>query len=485
MQGTLPTPTSAQMPSVIDDGQYIARRVSEVAARHRAEEQESHARKVRIETWKREADRKEREAKSDTAAAFLAYVKMRDFSPESKHLMLAAMSATCGADQLTDAPDWKMAIWLGGGDGEDIARIEPLPSDGREKRTLAQSWKRAWDAFNAEQKADKFDAITRQPGTKDFSTGKNKTSMMHVRFVQHLVEIERTAKSFRGVRRFERFERAAQIVVERLRRECERPGEMPAEPRKPRLKQPDTPALCRLRLADELRRVVEKHIKQALAAGAGSDDVHAMSETAFAELGKAFAAIEPETDAEEPAESSALRLEDPYSVRHLQNAFSTGNEGDTADAAKEKSDAHFEETICENIEENRKAEGVFVVNFEEYPLPENAPENAPETPPEFTLELDPDELAGRLHVRREACNLPLEPDAGDSTETARKSDASPPFDEHDALLNRYDDELKRRAQIHVAHGKTLKDARREAFAEVGSPDVWAKQHAPGAEVQHE
>jgi hypothetical protein len=103
---------------------------------------------------------------------------------------------------------------------------------------------------------------------------------------------------------------------------------------------------------------------------------------------------------------------------------------------------------------------------------------------DLTYELDPDELAEREAIRLEGCNA-LEPDTGDSTETARKSDASPPIDEHDALLNRYDDELKRRAQIHVAHGKTLKDARREAFAEVGSPDVWAKQHAPGAEVQHE
>jgi hypothetical protein len=156
-----------------------------------------------------------------------------------------------------------------------------------------------------------------------------------------------------------------------------------------------------------------------------------MSETAFAELGKAFAAIEPETETDiETVASSALSLEDPYSIRHLQNAFSTGNEGDTADAAKEKSDAHFEETICENIEENREVEGVVLFKIEEYPLPENAPE----TPPEFILELDPDEpdepdeltyefddndlddddlaiiAAERAAIQDEANGLPLEPD---------------------------------------------------------------------------
>lgn len=351
-----------------EDALYMARRAAEVAAQLRTEDENSHARKTRLETWEREADRKEREAKSDTAASLAAYVRACGFSPESERLLLVAMAATRGADRLVSAPDWMMGVWLDGGTEEDVRQIEQLPGRSKEKRALAQAWTRAWKAFDNEQRRAGFNAITRQHGTKKWRTGKNQASQLYTHFVQHLVEIEREARLMRGVRRFERFDRAARQALERIRREHPRPTDFPSEPRKRRIKQPDTPALCQYRLVDKVQELAKEEIKRALAAGAQTEDLHAMLESAFAALGDVFAATAP-TDAEsEPEQSSALPLEDLVSIKRSSNSPS-------GEASDKKSDTHFENTVCENIKGNRKSDAVSVFNFEDTSRVEAQPDN--------------------------------------------------------------------------------------------------------------
>lgn len=351
-----------------EDALYMARRAAEVAAQLRTEDENSHTCKTRLETWEREANRKEREAKSDTAASLAAYVRACGFSPESERLLLVAMAATRGADRLVSAPDWMMGVWLDGGTEEDVRQIEQLPGRSKEKRALAQAWTRAWKAFDNEQRRAGFNAITRQHGTKKWRTGKNQASQLYTHFVQHLVEIEREARLMRGARRFERFDRAARQAVERIRREHPRPTDFPPEPRKRRMKQPDTPALCRLRLVEDVRELAEGHIKRALAAGAQPEDMHAMFESAFAALGDVFAIAAPTDTDIEPEQPSALPLEDLISIKRSSNSPSS-------EASDKKSDPHFENTVCENIEENRKSDAVSVFNFEDTSRVEAQPSN--------------------------------------------------------------------------------------------------------------
>jgi hypothetical protein len=343
-----------------EDSLYIARRASEVAAQLRTEDENSHAHKTRLETWEHEADRKEREAKSDTAASLAAYVRACGFSPEAERLMLVAMAATRGAGRPVTAPDWMMGVWLDGGTEEDVRRIEQLPAHSTEKRTLAQSWTRAWKPFDEEQRDLGFNAITRQQGTKNWRTGKNKASQLHAHFVQHLVEIEREARLRRGVRRFERFSRAARDVVERVRREHPRPKDFPSEPRRRRMKQPDTPALCCHRLLRKIREAAEDEIKRARATGAQPEDIHAMLESAFEELGGVFAIATPADTADtEPEQSSEPLLEDLDSIKRSSNL-------QTDVVTTGKSEAHFENAVCKNIKEICGTDAEMVVKIDDH-----------------------------------------------------------------------------------------------------------------------
>jgi hypothetical protein len=241
-----------------EDDLYIARRVSELSAKVRNEDASSIERKRRFEAWEREADRHLREMKSDTAESLTAYARACGFSAESERLMLFVMAHTRGADRLTNAPDWMMGLRLAGGTTEDLARIESLRGNATEKRTLAQRWKRAWLAFDAEQERAGFDSIKRQPGTKDFRTGKKHASRLHALFVQHLVEMERIAKSTYKVKRFERFDRAARDVVKAARCEHPRQPEIPREPRKSRINPAPDVATLQMRALRKIGELVDE-----------------------------------------------------------------------------------------------------------------------------------------------------------------------------------------------------------------------------------
>jgi len=362
------------------DYSYLHRAVGELAAKIRQEDEAEPARVRSLEQWKRTADGDARKQKSDTAAAFIAYARACGYSPESERVLLIVMTATGGEDRFACCPDWLMGAHLAGMDAAEVEELRPLPTKAREKRTLAQRWKRAWDEFDLEQKRAGFDSIKRQPGTMNLRTGKGRASEMYALFVQDLVEIEREAKQMRGVRRYERFDHAARTVVHRLKRERPRTLEIPPEPRRTRLKAPETTAMRLNRCVHQIQETVGELVKSELAAGATPDDVHMLAEALFNALGSAFAHAVP-----------SVPLEDLKEYMGLQKSFSE-------DLCEDKSDAPFENEFCENTEEKQEFDPLEVFKFEDLSPTENSPFEQPAEPAP-----DPVELAEAEAIRWEAC----------------------------------------------------------------------------------
>jgi len=383
------------------DYSYLHRRVGDLAAEINREKETEPARARKLQQWERTADDTARKAKSDTAAALAAYVRVCGYSPESERLMLFVMAATRGEDGLTCAPDWMMGAYLDNLDAAEMEALRPLPTKDREKRSLAQKWKRAWDGFNLEQKRARIVAIKRLPGSMNQKTGKGRASEIYALFVQDLVEIEREARGMRGVRRYERFDRAAQIVVERKRGERPHPPEFKPDARRTRLRAPETTATRLNRCLHSVREKIAELIKGEIAAGATPDDVHALAETLLAAVGEVV------------AESAPSSLED---LTLIQGSSKPLNEV----ANDDKSDAHFENTFCENTEENRKTEPFEVFKFED--LDDTPPDASPDA--EMSVEIATAEAENDAALDHERAGLP-------DSENDTPPDTSPPLELYD------------------------------------------------------
>ncbi len=416
------------------DHSYLHRAVSELGVKIRKEDELEPARLRSIEQWKRTADADARKAKSDTAAALTAYVRACDFSPESERLMILVMAATRGEDRLTCAPDWMMGAYLKGLDATEVEALRLLPTRDREKRNLAQNWKRAWDGFDLEQKRIGIIAIKRLPGRMDQKTGKGRASELYALFVQDLVEIEREAKTMRGGKRYERFDRAARVIAEQERSKRPHPPDIEAEPRRTRLRAPETRATRLNRCVHAVHEKIAELVKLELAEGATPDDLHALAEILLAAVGEAVAESVPSLQADD------LTL--------IQGSSNSPNQ--VAESA-ELVPPTFE-AVCENAEEKRETAPFEVLKFEDSndsppndadapiipqfaeipqtepdetfaPLvqkPENeeratgCPFDADEPPAELTYEPDDMELAERAAVQAEALGIEFD-DEGEIT----------------------------------------------------------------------
>ncbi len=200
-------------------GRRAAAAVAEQAASVRSEPE----RVARLEKWQRKADEPARRAHSNGMLALDCYVRAVGYDPAVRDVLWVALTANAGEDGEVARGDALMGVYLEGGDESKAERVANLPAHDREKRTLAQSWKRALTFLQAEEDRAGFRSLERRHGTR--SGGKNRVSRMRLFVAQDLVEIEKAALKLpgsygvRGARRFRNFTRAAAEYVARLRDE--------------------------------------------------------------------------------------------------------------------------------------------------------------------------------------------------------------------------------------------------------------------------